>query len=75
MKNKSVHSRRFVHHAKFHCIMTTLNKLSKLNLKGGLETSSKLLLITISDVRALGKMALFVTSRRLGMNNEGASQK
>ena len=74
MKNKSVHSRRFVHHAKFHCIMTTLNTLSKLNLKG-VETSSKLLLITISDVRALGKMALFVTSRRLGMNNEGASQK
>ena len=27
MKNKSVNSCRFVHHPKFHCIMTTLNKL------------------------------------------------
>ena len=30
MKNKSVYSCRFVHHAKFHCIMTTLNKLFKI---------------------------------------------
>ena len=29
MKNKSVHSCRFVHQATFHCIMTTLNKLFK----------------------------------------------
>ena len=26
MKNKSVHSCRFVHHVKFHCIMTTLTR-------------------------------------------------
>ena len=35
MKNKSVQNCRFVHHAKFHCIMTTLNRLFKVNLKGG----------------------------------------
>ena len=28
MKNKSVNC-QFVHHAKFHCIMTTLNKVFK----------------------------------------------
>ena len=33
MKNKSVHSCRFVHHAKFHCIMTTLNKLFKIKFE------------------------------------------
>ena len=38
MKNKSVQSCRFVHHAKFHCIMTTLHKLFKIELeRGGLE--------------------------------------
>ena len=26
---------RFVHHAKFHCIMTTLNKLFKIEFEGG----------------------------------------
>ena len=41
MKNKSVQNCRFVHHAKFHCIMTTLNKLFKLNLKGGGETGKE----------------------------------
>ena len=35
MKNKSVHSCRSVHHAKFHCIMTTLNKLFKIKFKRG----------------------------------------
>ena len=35
MKNKSVQNCRFVHHAKFHCIMTTLNKLFKFRRKGG----------------------------------------
>ena len=35
MKNKSVHSCRFVHHAKFHCIMTTLNKLFKVEFERG----------------------------------------
>ena len=29
MKNKSVQNCRFVYHTKFHCIMTTLNKLFK----------------------------------------------
>ena len=35
MKNKSVHSCRFVHHAKFYCIMTTLNKLFKIKFERG----------------------------------------
>ena len=35
VKNKSVHSCRFVHHVKFHCIMTTLNKLFKIKFEGG----------------------------------------
>ena len=35
MKNKSVHSCRFVHHAKFHCIMTTLNNLFKVEFEKG----------------------------------------
>ena len=49
MKNKSVHNCQFVHHANFHCIMTTLNKVSKMNLKGGgLEKSRK---INSSSVR------------------------
>ena len=40
MKNKSVHSCRFVHHAKFHCIMTTVNKLFKIEFERG-ETGKK----------------------------------
>ena len=40
MKNKSVHSCRFDHHAKFHCIMTTLNKRFKIEFeRGELEKS------------------------------------
>ena len=43
MKNKSVQNCRFVHHAKFHCIMTTLNKLFKIEFErwggGKLEKS------------------------------------
>ena len=35
MKNKSVHSCWFVHHAKFHCIITTLNKLFKIEFESG----------------------------------------
>ena len=35
MENKSVHSCRFVQHAKFHCIMTTLNKLFKIEFERG----------------------------------------
>ena len=33
MKNKYVQNCRFVHHAKFHCIMTTLNKLFKIEFE------------------------------------------
>ena len=35
MKNKYVHSCQFVHHAKFHCIMTTLIKLFKIEFETG----------------------------------------
>ena len=44
IKNKSVHSCRFVHHAKFHCFMTMLKKLFKIKLEGGgeLEKSQNL---------------------------------
>ena len=42
MKNKSVHSCRFGHHAKFHCIMTTLNRLFKIEFQRG-ETGTELL--------------------------------
>ena len=39
-KNKSVHSCRFVHHAKFHRIMTTLDKHFKTEFEGlGLQKS------------------------------------
>ena len=33
MKNKSVQNCRFVHHAKFHCNLTTLNKLFKIEFE------------------------------------------
>ena len=33
MKNKSVRNCRFVHHAKFHGIMTTLNRLFKIEFE------------------------------------------
>ena len=40
MKNKSVHICRFVHHAKFHCIMTTLKILFEIEFeRGELEKS------------------------------------
>ena len=35
MKSKSVHICQFVHHANFHCIMTTLNKLFKNEFERG----------------------------------------
>ena len=35
MKNKYVQNCRFVHHTKFHCIMTTLNSLFKIELERG----------------------------------------
>ena len=41
MKNKSVHRCRFVHHAKIHCIMTTLNKPFKFEFERGGETGKE----------------------------------
>ena len=43
MKNKSVQNCRFVHHAKFHCIVTTLNKLFKIEFErwGGGKTGKE----------------------------------
>ena len=35
MKNKSVQNCRCLHHAKFHCIMTTLNRLFKIEVERG----------------------------------------
>ena len=35
MKNKSVHNCQFVHHANFHCIMTTLIKVFKNEFERG----------------------------------------
>ena len=35
MENKSVQNSRFVHHAKFHCIVTTLNRFFKTEFEGG----------------------------------------
>ena len=35
MRNKSVENCRFVHHAKFHCIMTTLNRLFSIEFERG----------------------------------------
>ena len=35
MKNKSVGSCRFVHHAKFHCLIKTLNKLFEIEIERG----------------------------------------
>ena len=40
MRNKSVHSCRFIYHAQFHCIMTRLNRLFKIEFeRGKLEKS------------------------------------
>ena len=40
MTNKSVHNCQFVHHANFHCIMTTVNKVFKNEFeRGELEKS------------------------------------
>ena len=35
MKNKSVQNCRFVHHTKFHCIVTTLIRLFKIEFERG----------------------------------------
>ena len=43
MKNKSVHSCWFIHHAKFHCMMTTLNKLFKFEFERGELEKSRLI--------------------------------
>ena len=49
MKNKSVQNCRFVHHAKFHCIMTTLKELFKIKFErgGGTGKEPKLFIIFI----------------------------
>ena len=41
MKSKSVHSCRFVHHAKFHCVLTTLKKLFKIEFERRGETGKE----------------------------------
>ena len=56
MKNKSVHSCRFVHHAKFHCIMTTLNKLFKIKFEGGEETGKEPQIGNFQTLKSLQKM-------------------
>ena len=56
MKNKSVHSCRFVHHAKFHCIMTTLNKLFKFEFERRGETGKEPNLVYIGAKGAFRKI-------------------
>ena len=41
MKSKSIHSCRFLLLAKFHCIMTTLNKLIEIEFERGLGETGK----------------------------------
>ena len=41
MKNKSVQNCRFVHQAKFHCIMATLKKLFKIEFERWGETGKE----------------------------------
>ena len=41
MENKSVQNCRFVHHAKFHCIVTTLHRLFKIEFERGGETGKE----------------------------------
>ena len=42
MKNKSVQNCQFIHHAKLHCIMTSLNRLFKTEFeRGELEKSRR----------------------------------
>ena len=44
MKNKSVQNCRFVHHAKLHCIVTTLNILFKTEFERG-ENAGKCVIL------------------------------
>ena len=50
MKNKSVQLCQFVHHAKFRCIMTTLNKLFKIDFErwGGNRKRAKIGIVLVS---------------------------
>ena len=41
MKKKSVQNCRFVHYAKFHCIVTTLNRLFKIEFERGVGTGKE----------------------------------
>ena len=47
MKNKSVQNCRIVHHAKFHCIVTTLKKFFKIEFEGGGGLEKSLLANTV----------------------------
>ena len=48
MKNKSVQNCRFVHHAKFHCIVKTLNRFFKIEFERG-ETGKEPILFSKKD--------------------------
>ena len=66
MKNKSVHSCRFVHHAKFHCIMTTLKTLFEIKFeRGELEKSRNFF-----DTGALFNSPIVLTVLNLDMQNK-----
>ena len=41
MKNKSVQNCRFVHHVKFDCVMTTLNRLFEFEFERGEGTGKE----------------------------------
>ena len=62
MKYNSVHSCRFVHQAKFHCIMTTLNRLFKSEFERGetgKEARNDLTQAQIQDFLEMEEMVRF----------------
>ena len=74
MKNKSVQNCGFVHHAKFHCIMTTLNKLFKIEFERG--GTGKEPGCVINHIKALSvvirtifknSQKIFPVSRKIGL--------
>ena len=52
MKHKSVQNCRFVHHAKFHCIMTNLNRIFKIEFERGGGTGKEPSFVSV-DIRTL----------------------
>ena len=58
-KCKSVHSCRFVHHAKFHCIIITLNKLFKIEFERG-ETGKEAFYVVTRGFTRLSKKTKYV---------------